>query len=1765
MFGDRRGSVDGTRPPMSPSPTMHRHTSSDAGDMMSRRSSIAPSFSSDRPSVASSVTFQMPTTVRPPPAYIAASVASQIVTDNHNAQLRHNDSEHEELENAIFSEQSLSLLNGFLDHLLFAFLSTARSPSLIAIRPAICEVLKPRLAREAAEAADEELQGLLFGEDDEEFSPTDGGRAIDRWDVEKVWKRTRLRIMVYTRLGEMEDEDEEKYVQQERGLSMDDDEDEEAGLVSWASAIFLTSVVEYVAEQTLLVAGQAAYARMASRSKRSHNGDETDEGALERLVIEEPDVEKIALNSALGRLWRTWRKRVRSSLQPLSPNRSIRPNSSYASLHRRGSRSSQATADDPYRVEPTPVSDRVPTETDIAANIPLPITERDIDEIEVPGLARTYEDAESSGMQTPVSRPQRPSSVITLAPAEEFRRRQKKERPTSMPGPAALPFAVPPRTQVDDKEDQIETPFETAMTSNYNRTSYIGDENRVEPLLLAHKGDGDAHDDMLASAVGAAPQSERSLAKSHGSEKSDVEPDTPMSATSANSDTYDIEPKVLQSKRMSIGRSGPPGIVRTFSTRSSSLKSPRETPTATPRASTHDEARSYLDDHSDDDELEGSQAIGVAKTSDVPIRSSPTPSERAKVVPAQGMQPAPRSVPSRNTPTPDSKPTVPERSGARNDVRKRASPSIGSGTGPVAGTSSPPRRRDASRDATPPTSGRTSLPSLQEVEHYRPQPAVASEQTVQRDSSTYSNRSRTQSPHVAMAERQDFRRSTDESLRSASAAGGSIKERPVIKRVGSTSSKKSGSISRIPIARDSDDRLNRSQGGRMSEEDRERQFEELVQGKETVKYTLTPENMRALDESPVVRKAEPERLNTASVTVYPRVDADRSNAFGNNAVPAKPPSTSSKGRGPGVSGHRPSPSRKVITRPLAREPRIESESMRDFADFIRSTGPSPGQEKAPQPFLNISGNGLRSPNGSSSSIGRKTSTKQSGSRAVDGSSARPRVNMEPRSPAGLSTGNDDLIDFIRQGPPNGPEGQPRIPRSVAPFRTTVDSDQFDTMLGDHGNVESAYGSKTSTLDSQHSLQTNNSRTGLIPAPSVVQPAYSNTPQNLSGSMTSSSEPVITRTRRRIKDPYAIDLSDEEDDEDDDQLTALPPSNKPPAARQESLMDFLNESEPPSGPSVATRSNGAALPMGFPTSSGEHTVKAHKPKVAIRAPAVGDMRSNRTATSDLADFLRNSGPSEPVGTPPGARKDEEKKKSSNMKFWRKNREKTYVKVWELGTTMDPTMPYHFETSPEIIHSLLFKMSKHNIEYSTDPAIRDSKANTPHSPVPAHETPVTVFFPKTTQDIATILKECNERRIAVTSFSGGTSFGGALTSTRGGICISFEHMNSITTLHEDDLDVVVQPGLGWVELNEQLKSKGLFFPVDPAPGASIGGMIAMSCSGTNAYRYGTMKEWVISLTAVLADGTIVKTHRRPRKSAAGYDLTHLVIGSEGTLALVTEATLKLAVLPQNLHVGLVTFDTFQQGVDIIVALQRAGHQLEALELADGPQVQCINHSKLARVEMAVKPTLWLKFAGSSLQLVKDQIETVRTLCKEQKALTYEITSDKVRIDVLWDARKCIGRALVMMKKDPTDLFMHSDCAVPISNLAALVEGTQKLIQEANKANQASSSEPKQPWFCANVGHIGDGNVHSSIICPAADKPRVDEVLRRVARLALSLEGTITGEHGVGLKQRGALVDEVGLEGINVMRRMKASLDPRGILNPDKVFALEDEVGSLQISKL
>lgn len=812
----------------------------------------------------------MPSSVRPAPAYIAASVASQIVTDHHNAQLREdaasdNDDPGAGLSNALFSEQALSLLNAFLDHLLFAFLSTARSPSLTAVRPAIIDVLKPRLAREAMATADEELEGLLAGEDDEEF-PADRVEGGAPWDVEKVWKRTRLRIMVYTRLGELEDEDEERYVQQERGLSMEGNEHEEAGLVSWASAIFLTSIIEYIAEQTLLVSGQAAYTRLSTRmrklAQRSANGEEEQ---LERIIIEDFDVEKVALNSALGRIWRTWRKRVRSPITPLSPRR-IRSMGSWSSLHRRHT---SYDADHGSIIDHVPeVPEYKPTETEIAANIPLPIGDNDIDEIEVPGLARTFEEDESSGVQTPVMHPQRPTSVIMLTPAELLRNRNAKERPLSVPPPArqslVLPTFSPEETSQDpdeDADDADDLPFQTPMEAPEpvsDDDSYIQDE-RQEGMHLENDdvtGEQEPDADMVAFAastgmgfgmgpsVGPISTEKRSSA---GKDEDDAE--TP---TQAN---YDGEPRVFVSKRMSLEKTGPPGIVRTYSTRSSSLRSQtRSQPNSPAMTPNNMEARSFLEDGNSDDDAPKPEAIGVAHTSNVPIASPSsveyTANDKAlghAKHPSHGgyvevppRQTAPTAIHVRSTPTPDGTRTFDAPVSRKEPQRKDVSPR-------ELGVS-----QSRSRDPTPP---RTRLSSLQESEPWeskqQKQPALP-EKSARRGSPTggnvrYASPSRTREPgNVNPAEGSPRSRTTTDM---------SADPRSSLKRISSSSSSTAGrsvGTSILHSGRDSGTSLDgrpRGFSGRMSEEDRQREFDSLVKGSETVKVTLTPQNMRDIDVS----------------------------------------------------------------------------------------------------------------------------------------------------------------------------------------------------------------------------------------------------------------------------------------------------------------------------------------------------------------------------------------------------------------------------------------------------------------------------------------------------------------------------------------------------------------------------------------------------------------------------------------------------------------------------------------------------------------------------------------------------------------------------------------------------------------------------------------------------------------------------------------------------------------------------------------------------
>jgi D-lactate dehydrogenase (cytochrome) len=365
----------------------------------------------------------------------------------------------------------------------------------------------------------------------------------------------------------------------------------------------------------------------------------------------------------------------------------------------------------------------------------------------------------------------------------------------------------------------------------------------------------------------------------------------------------------------------------------------------------------------------------------------------------------------------------------------------------------------------------------------------------------------------------------------------------------------------------------------------------------------------------------------------------------------------------------------------------------------------------------------------------------------------------------------------------------------------------------------------------------------------------------------------------------------------------------------------------------------------------------------------------------------------------------------------------------------------------------------------------------------EKPFMVVYPNTTEEVSKIMKVCHKRKIPVTVIAGGTSLEGHFAPTRGGICLDVGRMDKILELHKADLDVVVQPALGWEDLNEELKEEGLFFPPDPGPGAKIGGMVGTGCSGTNAYRYGTMREWVVALTVVLADGTIIKTRQRPRKSSAGYDLTKMFIGSEGTLGIVTEAVLKVTVLPKATSVAVATFPNVHDAANCVAKVVGEGIQVAGVEILDDTQMRCINESGTTSRKWTVAPTLFFKFTGTPAG-VKEQIAIVQKLAKSTKSKTFEFAKNNDEATELWSARKEALWSVMGMRRDDGDhvwttdvvrreyfLFRCRDTnvylqAVPMSRLPDIIQQTKDDISQAG-------------LLAGMVGHVGDGNFHCKLL--------------------------------------------------------------------------------------
>ncbi|CAM1504486.1 Fc.00g020770.m01.CDS01 [Cosmosporella sp. VM-42] len=450
-----------------------------------------------------------------------------------------------------------------------------------------------------------------------------------------------------------------------------------------------------------------------------------------------------------------------------------------------------------------------------------------------------------------------------------------------------------------------------------------------------------------------------------------------------------------------------------------------------------------------------------------------------------------------------------------------------------------------------------------------------------------------------------------------------------------------------------------------------------------------------------------------------------------------------------------------------------------------------------------------------------------------------------------------------------------------------------------------------------------------------------------------------------------------------------------------------------------------------------------------------------------------------------------------------------------------------------------VGKENVSTAENDIEHHATSSWSSHPAKADQRSFCVVYPSTTEEVSEVMKVCHQRKIPVVGYSGGTSLEGHFTPTRNGVSIDFGRMNKIIALHQEDLDVVVQPAMGWEALNDHLGEQGLFFPPDPGPGAMIGGMIGTGCSGTNAYRYGTMREWVLSLTVVLADGTIIKTRQRPRKSSAGYDLTKLFIGSEGTLGLVTEATLKVTVKPKHTSVAVTTFPSIRAAATCVSKVVAAGIPVAAVEILDDNQMKCINEAGMTSRAWKEEPTLFFKFAGTE-NGVKEQVTQVQGLAKEAGSRSFDFARSHEEQDELWSARKEALWSTMAVKK-PDDRVWTGDVAVPMSRLPQLIEET--------KEDMAKSG-----LFCSIVGHVGDGNFHTILLYSDAQREKAEAVVHKMVKRAVEMEGTVTGEHGVGLVKRDYLPHELGETTVDAMRQIKKAFDPLCLLNCDKVIRMQ-----------
>ncbi len=437
--------------------------------------------------------------------------------------------------------------------------------------------------------------------------------------------------------------------------------------------------------------------------------------------------------------------------------------------------------------------------------------------------------------------------------------------------------------------------------------------------------------------------------------------------------------------------------------------------------------------------------------------------------------------------------------------------------------------------------------------------------------------------------------------------------------------------------------------------------------------------------------------------------------------------------------------------------------------------------------------------------------------------------------------------------------------------------------------------------------------------------------------------------------------------------------------------------------------------------------------------------------------------------------------------------------------------------------------------TSEAVRDQhgRSEAHFAPMP----PDAVVFARSTADVVDLVDLCREAKVPVIAYGAGTSIEGHTLAVRGGICVDLSEMTRIVAVHAEDFDCTVEAGVRREELNLHLRDQGLFFPIDPGANATIGGMAATRASGTNAVRYGTMREAVLSLKVVTPDGKVVTTAQRARKSAAGYDLTRLFVGSEGTLGIITEVTIRLHPIPETISSAVCGFETLRGAVDAVVQAIQLGVPLARVEILDDMQMRAVN--RWAKLDYPEVTTLFFEFHGSPAG-VAEQVEIVGELARAHGGGDFRWSNLPEERAKLWKARHEAYYAALNLR--PGAIGWTTDVCVPISRLPHCIEAT--------KADLASASLP-----ATILGHVGDGNFH--VIFPI-DPARPEELAEvealnaRIVERALAMDGTCTGEHGIGLGKQAWLLKELGEDAVAMMRTIKHALDPHDLFNPGKIFA-------------